>query len=605
VTKRKVRQFLGLSGLVALVLGSLPWIIVNWQAVIGFPPIAAALHYLTQKPLPKASRGMFAIALVHLEGDSERQFQDLIVENLKDFEGIQILQFDRTITVEGTKPSESQEAGYRMAQSYLRDSGADVLIWGIVIRHEGKAAARLYWTTSRYSRRSSESYHPVNFKLPELFWGDLVQVLRLVIVTYKADAIGEGVRPIVEELGSYIGKIRSLLEGTEGQGWTISTRAQVRFCFAYALLVLGAQGGSNAPLEEAIQQYRNVLSEINEIELPREWAATQNGLGMALSELGRRKSDTTLLQESVKAYGEALTVRRPDSSPYDWAITQNDLGIALLSLGVRERGTARLSEAVAAQRRALTFLSRENTPLDWGMVQHNLGDSLAALAERTSSPAYMLMAVSAQRKALNVFNPDEAPIAWASTQLSLASSLRKLGDQEGNYQNLTDAIVAINAALRVYTRGKLPLEWAYAQDNLGNALNDLGERESGTSRLNAAIDAHRKALEVLTRDKTPLDWAEAEMNLAVALTDLGKREKKPGLICDGIVDSVGALQVFSNGAPGYMLYVKANLESELEYLRENFPASDYERCVRAHPGAKKTSSTTRGNERPISHEARR
>jgi Tetratricopeptide repeat len=61
--------------------------------------------------------------------------------------------------------------------------------------------------------------------------------------------------------------------------------------------------------------------------------ATQNGLGMALSELGQRETGTDLLQESVKAYRRALTVRRRDSSSHDWAMTQNNLGIALSSLG--------------------------------------------------------------------------------------------------------------------------------------------------------------------------------------------------------------------------------------------------------------------------------
>jgi hypothetical protein len=124
-----------------------------------------------------------------------------------------------------------------------------------------------------------------------------------------------------------------------------------------------------------------------------------------------------------------------------------------------------------------------------------------------------------------------------------------------------------------------PLAWAYAQGDLGNALHDLGERESGTSRFSEAVDAHRKALEVFTRDKTPMDWAEAQMNRGVALTDLGKREKKPGLICDGIADNAAAYQVFAQGAPGYLPCARANVASELEYLKENFPASDYERCV--------------------------
>jgi tetratricopeptide (TPR) repeat protein len=67
---------------------------------------------------------------------------------------------------------------------------------------------------------------------------------------------------------------------------------------------------------------------------------TQNNLGAALRILGEREAGTARLQEAVDAYREALTEYRPERVPLDWAMTQHNLGAALRSLGERETGTA-------------------------------------------------------------------------------------------------------------------------------------------------------------------------------------------------------------------------------------------------------------------------
>jgi hypothetical protein len=161
----------------------MPWIWSNWSTVKTFPVVSSLVAWFSQTRLPKADSQRFAVALAHLEYDHDAQYERLIREVLKDFEGVQLLQFDRTISLEGAKPEEREQKGHSQARQYLADAGADVLIWGLVLSQEGKSAPRLYWTTLQEGKRAKEPYQPENFKLPDLFWNDLAEVLRLVVVT--------------------------------------------------------------------------------------------------------------------------------------------------------------------------------------------------------------------------------------------------------------------------------------------------------------------------------------------------------------------------------------------------------------------------------------
>jgi hypothetical protein len=90
-----------------------------------------------------------------------------------------------------------------------------------------QSALRLYWTTSRKTLRAKEPYLAENFKLPLLFWSDLVEVLRLS--------------------------------------------------------VFSEQTGKNQPLEEAATIYHEILQrkEWTSKHMPLNWAMAQNGLSVA------------------------------------------------------------------------------------------------------------------------------------------------------------------------------------------------------------------------------------------------------------------------------------------------------------------------------------
>src|SRR5206468_1300600 len=75
---------------------------------------------------------------------------------------------------------------------------------------------------------------------------------------------------------------------------------------AQALRQYGDEKGDNAVLAQAIDVYREALSEAPRERLPATWARIQNNLGNALRTLGDRESGTARLEEAVAAYREAL-----------------------------------------------------------------------------------------------------------------------------------------------------------------------------------------------------------------------------------------------------------------------------------------------------------
>lgn len=82
------------------------------------------------------------------------------------------------------------EAG-EVARRYLQESGASVLIWGSVLDRE-KRNAKLFLTTSSEQQKGREGkQYPqeigTTLRLPDVFWSDLAQVLRLAIAFRDAE----------------------------------------------------------------------------------------------------------------------------------------------------------------------------------------------------------------------------------------------------------------------------------------------------------------------------------------------------------------------------------------------------------------------------------
>jgi tetratricopeptide (TPR) repeat protein len=564
----------GWSGFIVVLLFVGWW---EWDHIEKLPFVQYALSLAVRKPVPRASADKFAIAVAHLEDDTDRRDEKLLLAELEKFDGVDILQIDRTIQLpSGETEQESLVRGYAEARSLLQRSNAQVLLWGSVLHHDQRSALQLRWTIApSETRRRGQTgrYLPdEDLTLPLVFWDDLTNILGLLVQSHlETLRAGTGTYQ-VNRLKPFIAATRQLL-AMQNIHWQTKQRASVEFALAYALRVLGEQAGDNSALQEAIARSRFAGDQWTRSEAPLQWAmaqnnlgaalgilgeresgtqhleeavavfraalqertrervplgsaATQNNLGNTLQILGRHQSGTQYLQEAVAAYRAALEERTRERFPLDWARTQNNLGSTLVIIGERESGTQHLQEAAAAYRAILQEQTRERVPLEWAMAQSNLGNALRILGERESGTQHLQEAVGAYRAALEERKRERVPLAWAATENSLGIALQILGEREPGTQHLQEAVTAYRAALQEQTRKRVPLDWATTQNNLGNTLQILGRRESGTQHLREAVAAFRAALQEQTRERVPLDWARTQNNLGKALQILGRRESR-------------------------------------------------------------------------------
>src|SRR5262249_9671849 len=149
--------------------------------------LPGAKHVVELFPLPTADPKRFAVAVAHLENDDHQEYERAIIEALSSLDAVQLLRFNRTVAVPlgGSRPHESVKAGHEKARRYLRASGALLLLWGTVLRREGRGlAVKLYWTPVGVSLSESVNYTLTGIELPDIFWSDLADILRLIVVSH-------------------------------------------------------------------------------------------------------------------------------------------------------------------------------------------------------------------------------------------------------------------------------------------------------------------------------------------------------------------------------------------------------------------------------------
>ena len=437
--------FWGLALIIFVLVVAAGWWV--WTNRADIEELARSLR--RSHPLPIADPKRFSVALAHLENDKDHAVENQLREALRNFAdklGLQPLEFDRTIRLLG-QPEAAEAAGHEEARKLLKQSGAQVLVWG---RIAGPSSARLFWTSVSAGKHSEQAFQPNAFELPDVHGRDLADILDLVVATQSAEFFAQAGRFIADQLSPFIDRVRRLAEAPIARNWNSDTQARVTATLASALSTYGEQTGTNESLAEAIGFYRETLQFWTRERSPLNWATTQNDLGNALQSLGEREPSISRLEEAITAYRAALEERTRERVPLDWAAAQNNLGVALQRLGKRESGTARLEEAVATFRTALEEGTRERAPLDWAATQNNLGAALLGLGARESSTARFEEAVTAFRAALEERTRERVPMYWAGTQENLGFALRQLGERMKDPSLIRDAFNCHIAAWQVF-----------------------------------------------------------------------------------------------------------------------------------------------------------
>ena len=374
----------------------------------------------TPRPIREAPNGRLAIAVAHLERDQDGKHENLLLDELRQFEGAEIVKVDRTVEwpASGTDGAAENNAKTE-AQRLFQQTGVDALIWGSVIDFDNQGAMRLYWTSAQELRGAKyiEPYQIETIALPSQL-DDLKQTLGLLASRgFPSLRSNQPRRDVADKLTPLIAQVRLLVQSREGV-WNPDILAGVEFSLGNALALADEQSRNNELLAESIMHYHRVLQQWTRERVPLDWAKTQNYLGNALETLGERESGAGKLEGAVSAYREALEERTRDRVPLQWAATQNNLGNALrVAWGARERGGQAGGGGFGLSRGAQGTYARA-CAVRLGGDSMNLGNTLLSLGERESGTGELDAAVSAYREALKEWTREVAPTGITSHRKS-------------------------------------------------------------------------------------------------------------------------------------------------------------------------------------------
>jgi tetratricopeptide (TPR) repeat protein len=301
---------------------------------------------------------------------------------------------------------------------------------------------------------------------------------------------------------------------TDPSGW-----AETNLNLAMAMIELGHLAVDPNVITEAIRISQETLTVMTKERSPRGWATLQSNIGLAQYYLGSFLHDPTRLTDAVQALDASLQVRTFALMPYDWASTQENIGLTLTRLGVLTGEVTFVLRAVDALRSALMVRTQQRLPSLWAQTQANLGNAFRFAFERTRSRSYALEAVTASRSVFVDCSSGYNPIVRANAGVCLASVLTELSTVSTSSNDLDEAIGTFEAVIAQLTGIELPLVWVSTQGNYGDALILKWRQAQQDCWLDAAIDAYRKALQIARPERMPLDFVIFASRLADALAE--------------------------------------------------------------------------------------
>jgi tetratricopeptide (TPR) repeat protein len=465
----------GKAGVIAVaVLGLAGGAYLKWNDILTLPGISYLHEVLTRDTIPQADTEKLSILVAHFTNDANDNVRNVVVEALAEYEAVQILPLDRTISPSGTSVDETERNGHNEARGYLEQSGATIVIWGQVLATGSKSIPKLYWTAVQGRVLRAERYEPMadqQLRLPDVFWVDLRQVLQLVIVSHSVTLDEQRRNTLPPKLPQFIATVRTLVDRERKKPtWPPEALDETALLLADALTKQGDLTNSAQSAQDAINLYSELLEKKYQSKNPLFWAKIQHNSGVARCILARVKKDAEQLQLAVSAFDFALTKWTRKSVASEWAKAQNSRGIALSMLGEMKTSIRTLEESIKAFNLALDVRTQQSTPLDWAATQNNLGNALGRKGKLESGTGTLLLAVSAYNRALEEWKPELVRVNWALVQHNLGNVYRMISAREHDPKRLDEALMAYRSALNVFTSAGTALYADFARNTIRETI---------------------------------------------------------------------------------------------------------------------------------------
>jgi hypothetical protein len=391
-------------------------------------------HRTFPPAIPKADRTKFAVLIADLVDDDDHRHKRLIREALSERSGVQALSIDRVIALTANPTDAEIRTAHNRARIWLADSGADVAIWGVVLRNGNEALPKIYWTVAtQVTQPKVWGRYPLteNLDLPPLFWSDLVSTLNSLVtssVAGSSSGVTGGQWATGEE--EWVRKIRSL---RNDPGPTVATpegAADLAIVAAQILNERGEHRMDSALLEESRDTINWALSRVSVETLPIKWARLQFFLGSSLSGLAQRRPDEAghLAIRSAAAHREALRILlEHHAEEADVQGSRFNICWASAMAGRMTKEPALLDTAVTECRAALTGADR-GQPISMAIAHGGYCGALGELASFRHDRNMNHEAINACRMSLSEARQANATFFALVAEANLGSMLHQYGD---------------------------------------------------------------------------------------------------------------------------------------------------------------------------------
>ncbi|MEM9012705.1 MAG: hypothetical protein AAGE18_15865 [Pseudomonadota bacterium] len=362
------------------------------------------------------------------------------------------------------------------AMDLLEESGADIVLWGIV--RGSRREIELHLTTRDQSTMRTVS---TDF---EDYVGDMLVVNLLDSIDRASRDAADPILALVQQIQTLTTPLTEDLPG----GMDHADRGALFFYHAWALQRIGSSIPDPAQLNAAIAAHRRAAFYFERAGYRAGSARGQVELALALLTLGEITGDAASVAEGVSVLRPALEEVPSFTMPEQWEIGRANLRSTLFKFGHRTLDETRLEQVVLLLRFALEEITQTKAPEDWAFVQKSLGDALALLGELRGEAAQLEDAVAAYRSALQQRTRDRAPDQWAELQNNLGAALLLLGQVEDDTERLEEAREALWLALDQWSSWVGGAVRARAQYNLARIEFSFFQRTAESAYLDFAVE---------------------------------------------------------------------------------------------------------------------
>src|ERR1022692_3258152 len=178
------------------------------------------------------------VLVAHL-GDDTDDTQHLILVELQEIKWIRVLKIHRTVSLNDTD-GQSIADGHATALKFLKESGAQILVWGRILDDGNHKVPELFISAVPDSATGlKHGRYPFDElqHLPPVFWQQLASILDLVVVSQSVRLLSDNNPDMAHALPPSLARVKGLLLDTqrEPHPWDKRTRVDVQKALAVAL----------------------------------------------------------------------------------------------------------------------------------------------------------------------------------------------------------------------------------------------------------------------------------------------------------------------------------------------------------------------------------